>query len=312
MSLEDVEAENTGFQDFLAKEAGEEVSAPEETEGQAEQQFAEPEEIEEIEAAEAEESESDVSDDEPELEESEPSEYVEFMLDSGETVQLTPDELKGHYLRQQDYTRKTQSLAEKTRAVDEDRQRFEAVYQQRIQQLEQVMQSEQPIDWEARFRDDPLEAPLEYHKWQESQKQKQHLVAENQHYAQQRREQHLADQGRMLPEIIPHWQGNPEAQQTETVELKNALLEDGFNPEDVSQIADARLVKWLLAGHRQLKMESTAKKVIRKKVAGKPRVVKPGSAKQKTSSKSKMKTKLDTARISNSPEDWTSVFEELL
>tara|TARA_R100000951_G_scaffold109651_1_gene107014 strand:+ start:2107 stop:3045 length:939 start_codon:yes stop_codon:yes gene_type:complete len=312
MSLEDAEAENTGFQDFLAKEAGEEVSAPEETEGQAEQQFAEPEEIEEIEAAEAEESESDVSDDEPELEESEPSEYVEFMLDSGETVQLTPDELKGHYLRQQDYTRKTQSLAEKTRAVDEDRQRFEAVYQQRIQQLEQVMQSEQPIDWEARFRDDPLEAPLEYHKWQESQKQKQHLVAENQHYAQQRREQHLADQGRMLPEIIPHWQGNPEAQQTETVELKNALLEDGFNPEDVSQIADARLVKWLLAGHRQLKMESTAKKVIRKKVAGKPRVVKPGSAKQKTSSKSKMKSKLDTARISNSPEDWTSVFEELL
>lgn len=314
MSLEELETDSSGFQNFLAKEAGEEVSeAPvEELEGQAEEQEAAPEESEELEAEAAEESESDVEDDEQELEESEPSEYVEFMLDSGETVQLTPDELKGHYLRQQDYTRKTQSLAEKTRAVEEDRQRFEAVYQQRIQMLEQVMQSEEPIDWEARFRDDPLEAPLEYHKWQESQKQKQQLVAENQHYAQQRREQHLADQGRMLPEMIPHWQGNPETQQTETVELKNALLEDGFNPEDVAQIADARLVKWLLAGHRQLKLESTAKRVVKKKVAGKPRVMKPGSAKQKTSSKSKMKSKLDTARLSNSPEDWTSVFEELL
>ena len=318
MSLEEFETNSTSFENYLAREAGEEVpEAPAaEAEGQAEEiEAAEAEADEqELEAAEETETDGDESEEEPEESEQpeEETEYIEFALDNGEQVRLTPDEFRHHYLRQQDYTKKTQALADERRKMDEDRQRYDAMFQQRMQQLENLMQNEEPIDWEAKFRDDPLEAPLEYHKWQEREKAKQNLVMQNQQYAAQRREQHLAEQGAMLPDLIPHWAGKPEVQQTETAELKNALIADGFDPNDVGSIADARLVKWLLAGHRQLKLEQTAHKVVKKKVAGKPRVVKPGPAPKKPSQRAKSKSKLDAARKSNSNEDWTAVFEELL
>ena len=47
--------------------------------------------------------------------------------------------------------------------------------------------------------------------------------------------------GRFAAGPYPHWAGKPEVQQTETAELKNALIADGFDPNDVSSIADARL-----------------------------------------------------------------------
>jgi len=265
-------------------------------------------EAEEVEA-EAQEADDEIEEDSTEESDAAP-EFIEFSVD-GQTVRLTPDELEGHYLRHSDYTRKTQELADQRRTFDVEMQQERAKIQQQMQQLELMAQQESAPDWEQIFEDNPLEAPLMHHKWKQQQEAKQQLIHQNQQAAAQQRQTHLAEQAKLLPELIPHWSDNSLAER-ETLELRNALVEDGFRPEDVGAITDARLVKWLLAGKRQFELEKAAPRVVKKKVAGKPKVLKPGSAKPKRSQRQNFDKKLDSAFASQTPEAFTEVFEDFL
>ena len=93
-----------------------EETAPVEEVGQADEEEAEEVEGEELEASEEEETESEeeLTEEEPESEGTDDS-VIEFTLSSGETIQTTKEDLAGSYLRQSDYTRKTQELAEEKR-----------------------------------------------------------------------------------------------------------------------------------------------------------------------------------------------------
>ncbi len=287
--------------------------APEDSgqaEAEAEAEYADSDDYD----AEQAEAEAEYTDDEIEedsAEESDPApNIIEFSVD-GQTVRLTPDELEGHYLRHSDYTRKTQELADQRRTFDVEMQQERAKVQQQMQQLELMAQQESAPDWEQIFEENPLEAPLMHHKWKLQQEAKQQLIHQNQQTAAHQRQTHLAEQAKLLPELIPHWNDNSLAER-ETLELRNALVEDGFRPEDVGAITDARLVKWLLAGKRQFELEKTAPRVVKKKVAGKPKVLRPGSAKPKRSQRQNFDKKLDSAFASQSPEAFTEVFEDFL
>ena len=292
--------------------------------GQAEQEVVEEQEIaahddgQDVEIEEAEAQSDDEIDEGDTAEESDAApEIVEIIVD-GQTVRLTPEEVQGHFLRHADYTRKTQSHSEDVKAFEAQKTAFQQELQQerakvqaQMQQLSQMWQQEEQPNWEEIFEENPLEAPLMHHKWKQKQEERQQLMMQSQQAAVAQKQTHLAEQAKLLPEYIPQWRDGSTAER-ETLELRNALVEDGFNPEDVGAITDARLVKWLLAGHRQFQLEKQAPQVAKKKVAGKPKVLKPGSAKIKADSRSNLKKKLDAASKTQSKEDFNSVFEELL
>lgn len=292
--------------------------------GQAEQEVVEEQEIEaqddgqDVEIAEAEAQGNDEIDEGDTAEESDAApEIVEIIVD-GQPVRLTPEEVQGHFLRHADYTRKTQAHSEDVKAFDAEKKAFQQEIQQerakiqaQMQQLAQMWQQEEQPNWEEIFEENPLEAPLMHHKWKQKQEERQQIMMQNQQAAMAQKQTHLAEQAKLLPEYIPQWRDGAVAER-ETIELRNALVEDGFNPEDVGAITDARLVKWLLAGHRQFQLEKQAPQVVKKKVAGKPKVLKPGSAKVKADTRSNLKKKLDAASKTQSKDDFNSVFEEFL
>ncbi len=104
----------------------------------------------------------------------------------------------------------------------------------------------------------------------------------------------------------------PDVARTEQAELRQSLIDDGFSPDDVGLVADARLVRWLRAAHRQFRAEKAAAGVVAKKVAGKPRVQRPGSAAGRPSRASIGAAKRDAARKSQSKDAWTRVFEDFV
>jgi len=296
---------------------GEQPEAPVENAGQAETEEVEVEEGlepegEELEAA-SEESSEDAEEEAEDTETSQdPSnEFIEFTLDNGEQVKVTADEYKGHYLRQADYTRKTQELAEQRKSFDAERQQAEAYIHNQMQQLQEVLAQEEEPNWDLIYENDPLNAPKIERDYRAKQTQKQQLLAQQQQQIEYRRQQVLTEQAQQLPQMIPHWT-DPKVAEKETVELRNALLADGFDPSDVANVSDARLVKWLLAGHRQMQLESNATKVVKKKVAGKPKVNKVGSAPVKASKKSEAVQKRKAAQNSQSDEAWSNVFEDFV
>ena len=292
--------------------------------GQAEQEVVEEQEIEaqddgqSVEVAEAEAQSDDEIDEGDTSEESDTApEIVEIIVD-GQTVRLTPEEVQGHYLRHADYTRKTQAHSEEKKVFEAEKTAFQQEIQQErakqaqiMQQLAQMWQQEEQPNWDEIFEENPLEAPLMHHKWKQQQEERQQIMMQNQQAMVAQKQTHLAEQAKMLSQYIPQWRDGAVAER-ETLELRNALVEDGFNPEDVGAITDARLVKWLLAGHRQFQLEKQAPQVAKKKVAGKPKVLKPGSAKVKSDKRSNLKKKLDAASKTQSRDDFNSVFEELL
>jgi hypothetical protein len=297
---------------FLAGDPPIEDLAPDDSgqaEIEAEAEYAEGDGQESEEEESAEETDEEIEDDGDEESDAAPQ-LIEFTV-NGKTVSLNPDELEGHYLRHSDYTRKTQELAEQRRTFDVEVQQERAKIQQQMQQIELMAQQESAPDWDSIFEENPLEAPLMHHKWKQSQEAKQQLIYQNQTAAANQRHSHLAEQAKLLPEMIPHWADNSLAER-ETLELRKALVDDGFANEDVGAITDARLVKWLLAGKRQFELERTAPRVVKKKVAGKPKVLQPGSAKGKQSQRQNFNKKLDNAFASQTPEAFSQVFEDFL
>ena len=84
--------------------------------------------------------------------------------------EMTVEELRRGNLRQRDYTRKTQELAEQRRVVDEQQQRvdqMEAQYSQLLPALQDrlEMPMEQEPDWDTLYETDPNMAAGAERKW---------------------------------------------------------------------------------------------------------------------------------------------------
>lgn len=321
------EALTTRFEGLLAAEDGEEVveeeavadevSDDEETEEDADQVEAEADDEAEAEAETDEEVEDEADDDESDG----PAEFIEFELD-GEAVRLTPEEAKAGYLRQSDYTRKTQDLSQKEQAFAEQRKAFEAEKQQavqdfnaRVQVLMEVLEEPEP-DWEALAEEDPVGFNTKKLQWDKKQAKKQEALRGHyqqmeamQRQAAEKRAEYLNNQRQLLPDLIPEWRDETKAQQ-EQAELAQALKADGFNPQDVDNIADARLVAWLRDGFRYRQQQKSKPAVIKKKTANKPKVQKPGTTPKSDPKRAAQKKIRDVARKTGRPKDVARVFEK--
>ena len=172
--------------------------------------------------------------------------------------EITIEELRSGHLRQKDYTRKTQELAEHRKAVeakDHEMDRERAEYAQLLPALAERIQQEakQEPDWDTLYDADPVMAAKAERQWRKEQEERaaqlQAVQAEQQRMQQieaQKREQmqqsYLEQQRQILPDIIPEWRDSKVAA-TEATQIRDFLLGEGFSEQDVSGMSNATLVK---------------------------------------------------------------------
>lgn len=203
---------------------------------------------------------SDLDDEDETYEDDDTSQDFDIMAAQVEVngEEKTVEELKSGYLRQQDYTRKTQALSEEKKEFSEVQA---AVLQERAQYAEalpmlaqQIQQSvEQEPDWDTLYDTDPALAAKAERQWRKQLEQKQQqlqAVHAEQQRMQQLEQQRVAqmqsrfveEQRQILPDVIPEWRDAKVAAQ-EAGEIRDFLLQSGFQEADIDGMNSAVVVK---------------------------------------------------------------------
>lgn len=178
-----------------------------------------------------------------------------FDLELDGEVHTLPAALKGAFLRQADYTRKTQELAEHRRALEADRAALaEAAHAHagasqdriRLAALDHQIEEFQGIDWEAYAAEEPQAAQALWARFQGLGEARERLAyavshADEREQLQAAREtaEAMAATGAKLREEIEGW--SPEVA-AKLVEYGQAF---GVTLEELGQMADPRLWKLL-------------------------------------------------------------------
>jgi len=272
--------------------------APEQ--GQAEVDETQPaeESEEDTEAAASEEDESGVEDapdeetpeeqsgEEEEQEEQEQPQTFTVKVD-GKEVSVTLDELQKGYSRTQDYTRKTQQIAEVRKQVEQETHAVRAEREQYAQLLgalqAQLQSSEPQVDLERLYHEDPIEWVRQKEVMRERQEKlgaiqsEQQRLAQVSQYEQQRAmEAQLASQQEALLAALPDWKDPKKAKAEKALVIESAKAA-GFTDEDLKSVYDHRLV--LLLRKAALFDQMVSKRQgIKPVVNNGPRTAKPGAA----------------------------------
>ena len=305
------------FQSMLSGEPDKQQQleeVPEEAEAEIE---AEEPEIE----AEAESEEIEAGDEESEEAEQEPDKYYRVKLD-GTDYEVTLDEALAGYQRQQDYTKKTQAIAEeksKLQAEQEAAQQDRLRYQQNLEHLVQQQQAQQPVepDWDQLYEQDPLEWMKQKEEFRsrkernlELQQQHFQMQQQQQQEQQQQMQQHLAQQHQTLVDAIPEWK-DPKVMQQEKAQIRDYAMTIGYSEQEISQVYDARAVQALRHGMIASGLQGKGK-VKLKPAAPAIRAVTPGSAPEQPRKQTSVhKAKIRLAK-SGKMSDATEVFKQLL
>jgi hypothetical protein len=268
--------------------------------GQAELDETQPaeESQEDLEAAASEEDESGVEDapdeetpeeqseEEEEQEEGEQPQTFTVKVD-GKEVSVTLDELQKGYSRTQDYTRKTQQIAEVRKQVEQETHAVRAEREQYAQLLgalqAQLQSSEPQVDLERLYHEDPIEWVRQKEVMRERQEKlgaiqsEQQRLAQVSQYEQQRAmEAQLASQQEALLAALPDWKDPKKAKAEKALVIESAKAA-GFTDEDLKSVYDHRLV--LLLRKAALFDQMVSKRQgIKPVVNNGPRPAKPGAA----------------------------------
>lgn len=237
------------------------------------------------EEAEPEEEESpEPEDDEPEqeAEDEEPRVRRLKVKIDGQETELPEDEVAAGYQRQQDYTKKTQEVAEQRKAVEAERQRVQqerAYYAQQLQVMQQQLQPPQ-IDWEALERDDPFgyvkavqQEQVRAQKAAQIQAEQQRIWQQQQQEEYQHRAKTIAEGAARLAELIPEYADDAKRPAVQAA-IRTYAQSVGFSAEELAEASDPRAVVVLNKARLYDELVAKSKQV-------KPTVVqtaKPGAA----------------------------------
>ena len=184
-------------------------------------------------------------------EEEKPAEVYTVKVD-GKEVEVTLDELQKGYSRTQDYTRKTQQIAETRKAVEAEASAIRAEREQYAQLLgalkQQLESTEAPVDMDRLYNEDPIEWVRQSEVMRQKQDKLAAIQSEQQRLsqltAQQRAQEmqaHLATQQEALIQAVPEWKDSKKAQ------AEKALLVEfgkkiGFSDDELKNVYDHRAV----------------------------------------------------------------------
>ena len=239
-----------------------------------------------VEDAPEEETSEEQSEEEEETEEGEQPQTFTVKVD-GKEVTVTLDELQKGYSRTQDYTRKTQQIAEVRKQVEQETQAVRAEREQYAQLLgalqAQLQSSEPQIDLDRLYHEDPIEWVRQKEVMRERQEKLGAIQSEQQRlsqvaqYEQQRAmEAQLASQQEALLAALPDWKDPKKAKAEKALVIESAKAA-GFSDEDLKSVYDHRLV--LLLRKAALFDQMVSKRQgIKPVVNNGPRPAKPGAA----------------------------------
>ena len=239
----------------------------------------------------------------------------------GEEVEVTLDELQSGYSRQQDYTRKTQELAQQRKIIEQQQQELaqrDAIYAQLLPKLEAQLSADlaNEPDWNRLYEDDPVGYVREKQLWDERKEKLKATQAENQRLQQEalvKQQQQLAQfvqygQQKLL-EIVPEWK-NPEIAQQEKLAIRDYGINTlGYTAQEMDTIYDYRALLGLRnAWLNDKTVQATKKKPTEKAPA---RVARPGAV---TKIKSVAPAKRAKQRLAKTGKtsDAAKVFEQML
>lgn len=307
---------------FAALLSGEEPGNQEESEA-----LAEPE-TEEVEVEAPDEPEAEQADDEAEPEDDDESDEQEEAAPTytikvdGEEVEVTLDELLNGYSRTQDYTRKTQKLAEDRKVAQAE---FEAVRAERAQYstlleaLRQQVDATAPAepDWDRLRAEDPIEFGVQWAEHQRRQQQRAAIQAEQARVAQiQQYEQveylkgALEQEKQALLQVVPEWK-DPAKAKAEKAELIEFGKKVGFTEAELNAVTDHRAVVALRNAmlYDKLMSRKTQVKPVQKPSAP---VLKPGAATMVPKKSSELTRAKQRLAKTGSVRDAAAAFEQIL
>ena len=239
----------------------------------------------------------------------------------GKEVEVTLDELQKGYSRTQDYTRKTQQIAEARKQTEAELQAVRAEREQYAQLLgaleAQVQQSAQPnIDWDRLYQEDPIEYVRQREVMRENKEKAEAIQSEQQRLAflsQQEQAQFMQQKFQQEQEAllaaIPDWKDAKKAQ------AEKALLVEfgqkiGFTPEELKSVVDHRAV--LMLRKAALYDQMMSKRGNIKPVTNNgPRPAKPGAAGRVSSSTESVRAQQRVAKTGRVDDAANAIFQLL-
>jgi len=307
-------AAETAFASLLA---GDDPTPVEDSEAQAESEI--PVEDTEIE----EEVPVDEEEDSEETESPEPEEVPVYTVKvDGQEIEVPLDELLKGYSRMQDYTRKTQKLAEERNAViaeaeqaRTEREKYTTVLTALQQQIQASVQAEP--DWDKLRAEDPIEFGIRWAEHQRRQQQmaalqaEQQRMAEIQQYERARTIQSVLEKEQQaLLEALPDW-ADPQKAKAEKEALFEFGRNVGFTDQELNNVTDHRTVLTLRKAMLYDKLMSKRADIKPAAKVATP-VLKPGAASTVPKAVSEVTRAKQRLAKSGSLRDATSAFEAIL
>ena len=316
------ESTTAAFESFLApKEDTQEEAVIEEVEESVEPEDDDFEEVEElVDEDDLEYDDEEDGEEETEVEELEEQPVYRVTVDGNE-IEVTQDELLNGYSRQQDYTRKTQELANQRKTIEQQAQELQqrdAIYAQLLPKMEAQLKGElvNEPDWNSLYDDDPIAYVREKQIWDEKKEKLTAVSAEQQRlqqeaYAQQQQQiaQVVQDGQQRILEIIPEWKNAEIASKEKSAIRDYGINVLGYSAQEMDAIYDYRALLGLRNAWLNSKtVEATKKKPTQKAPA---RVARSGSTSRKKSLAPAQRAKQVLAKTGK-VQDAAKVFEQFL
>lgn len=208
----------------------------------------------------------------------------------GEELEVSADEAFKGYMRQQDYTRKTQETAQLTQQITQERQFVKQEYETRINQLHSLagVLYQELVGDQAKLAELAQTDPAQWVAKQQEMAQKSALLNQVQSHqnaidtlkkneAEKSRAESLRKNEERLFEQLPEWAKDPNKRASEQRGIANTLISMGYTQDELSELIDHRAV--LIARKAWLYDQSQAVKAKQVKAEPTPpKVVKPGNA----------------------------------
>jgi len=278
------------------------TEAVEETDEEALEEEVEEESEDEPEATEEEDEDSD--EDEVQVEE-----RKTFRVKAGgEEKDVTLEELVSGYQKGDDYTKKSQTLAEQRKVMEaeakaiQEAQHLREEYQARLGQVSQILQQNDAdySDLEQLKENDPIayavkvaEKTENTKKMQVIQQEQARLAQESNQYRANQQAQFVAEQSKMLTEKVKEFSDPKKAEQIKN-DIRSFGKSVGFSDIELSQVYDHRHVLILQKAMEYDKLQK-ANPGINKKLSNAPKMSKKGNKVAKTDVYTKQKKRLKSS-----------------
>lgn len=270
---------------------------------------------------EAEDDGEDGSDDEQEKKEDgeDDKPLVTIEID-GKAIELTKSEIQSGYLRQADYTRKTQALAEERKQFGSELTQAKEereIYAQLLPAMVQQLQATMPAAPDPSLIDtDPARYLKERDAYERKLGDLQAAQSEQARMQQQSQEEKAREiqafvqmNAQKLPELVPEWR-EAKNYERDRPKVRNHLLSLGFSDEEINQAYDARLVRLAYGDMRWTELKNSKPRAdapLEKAIKTSPPPAKPQSSKTKAYVEAKKRL-----RQTGSIRDAAAVFESLI